>query len=76
MQISADLKDCSSHVTYTSVASVDYFRKCLDEMLDKETCSRIIAAGDYSLLAEKTTGMADRAVLSVFRRKNTYVLWK
>ena len=46
--ISAHLKDCSFCATYTSVASVDKFLKCLDEKLDKETCSRITAAGDYS----------------------------
>lgn len=49
----AHLKGC------TSVASVDQFMKCIDEKLDTEIFSRSIAAGDYSLLANKTTDMAD-----------------
>ena len=36
--------------------------------MDKETCSRIIAVADYSLLADETTDVADRAVLSIFIR--------
>ena len=66
--INAHLKDCSSRATCTSVALVDQFLKCLDEILDKEMWSRVIAAIDYSLLADETTDMADRAVLSVFIR--------
>ena len=67
--ISALLKDCSSRAPYTSAALVvDQFLKCLDEKLDKETCSRIIAAGNYSLLADEKTDMADRAILSIFIR--------
>ena len=66
--ISKHLKDCSSRATYTSLASVDQLLKCLDEKLDKETCSKKHAAGDYSLLADKTTEIADRVVLSIFIR--------
>ena len=34
--INAHLKDCSSRATFTSVALVDQFLKCSDEILDKE----------------------------------------
>ena len=66
--ISVHLTDCSSCATNTSAASVDQFLKCLDEKLDKETCSRIISAEDYSLLEGERTDMADKAVLSIFIR--------
>ena len=67
--LNADLKDLSSRVTYTSVASsLDQFLKCIDKKLDIETCSRITAAGDYSSLADETTDTADRDGMSIFIR--------
>ena len=66
--ISEHLRDSSSRATYTSVATVDEFLKCMSEHLDGELCTRIVAASDFSLLADETTDMADRAVLSVFIR--------
>ena len=66
--INTHLMDCSSRATYTSVATVDEFLKCISEYLENDLLTRIIAANDFSLLADETTDMADRAVLSIFIR--------
>ena len=66
--INDHLQTSSSRSTYTSIASVDEFVKCISNHLEGEMLSRVIMAHGYSLLANETTDMADRAVLSVFLR--------
>ena len=64
--INDHLQTSCSRSTYTSVASVDEFIKCISDHLEGEILSRVIMVHGYSLLADETTDMADRAVLSVF----------
>ena len=66
--INDNLQNTSSRSTYTSVASVDEFIKCISDHLEGKLLSRVIMAHGYSLLADETAAMADRAVLSVFLR--------
>ena len=66
--INDNLQNTSSRSTYTSVASVDKFIKCISDHLEGKLLSRVIMAHGYSLLADETAAMADRAVLSVFLR--------
>ena len=62
------MQNCSSRSTYTSVASVDEFIKCISDRLEGEMLTKVLMAHGYSLLADETTDMADRAVLSIFLR--------
>ena len=46
--INTHLMDCTSRATYTSVATVDEFLKCISEYLENDLLTRIIAANDFS----------------------------
>ena len=49
-----------------STVTVDEFWKFINDHLEQELLNDIISAGNFSLLADETTDMADRAVLSVY----------
>ena len=49
-----------------STVTVDEFLKLINDHLEKELLSDIISGGNFSLQVDKTTDMADRAVLSVY----------
>ena len=48
--------------------SVDEFLKLINDHLEQELLNDIMSAENFSLLADKTTDMANRAVLSVYIR--------
>ena len=52
----------------STVITVDEFLKLIKDYLEQELLSGIISAGNFSLLADETTDMADRAVLLVYIR--------
>ena len=58
----------SRRATYVSTTSTDEFLKCLSDHLEEEFLSRLAAASDFSLMADETTDVADRAELSIFIR--------
>ena len=47
---------------------VDEFLKLINDHLEQELLNDIMSAENFSLLADKTTDMANRAVLSVYIR--------
>ena len=49
-----------------STVTVDEFLKLLNNHLGQELLNDIISVGNFSLLVDQTTDMADRAVLSVY----------
>ena len=51
-----------------SVASADKFLKCLSKYLDEELLCPLIAAHDFTLMANETTDMGDCCELAVFVR--------
>ena len=55
-------------MTYVSTTSTDEFLCCLSDHLERDFLSRLISACDFSLMADETTDMADRAELSIFIR--------
>jgi len=66
--INFHLQTSSTRATYTSVTSVDEFVKYISDHLEGELLSKIRMANGFSLLADETTDMADRAVMSIFIR--------
>ena len=50
-----------------STVTVDEFWKFINDHLGQELLNDIISAGNFGLLADETTDMADRAALSVYR---------
>ena len=66
--INIHLREASTRATYTSVRSVDSFIKALSDHLETVFLTRLTNAVDFSLLADETTNMADRAELSIFTR--------
>ena len=52
----------------STVITVDEFLKLVKNYLEQELLNGIISAGNFSLLADETTDMADRAVLLVYIR--------
>ena len=55
-------------MTYVSTTSTDEFLHCLSDHLEGDFLSRLISACDFSLMADETTDMTDRAELSIFIR--------
>ena len=66
--INDHLRESSSRATYVSTTSTDEFLHCLSDHLEGDFLSRLILACDFSLMADETTDMADRAELSIFIR--------
>ena len=66
--INDHLRESSSRVTYVSTTSTDEFLRCLSDHLEGDFLSCLISAYDFSLMADETTDMADRAELSIFIR--------
>ena len=60
--------ESSTRATYVSTTSTDEFMKCLSDHLEEGFLSRLAAASDFSLMADETTDIADRAQLSIFIR--------
>ena len=58
----------SSRSHYMPTVSVDEFLKLINDHLEQELLNDIMSAENFSLLADKTTDMANRAVLSVYIR--------
>ena len=48
-----------------STVTVDEFLKLINNHLEQELLNDIISTGNFSLLADETTDMTDRATLSV-----------
>ena len=65
-EIKKHLNESSSRSHYMSTLTVDEFWKFINDHLEQELLNDIISAGNFSLLADETTDMADRAVLSVY----------
>ena len=51
-----------------STVTVDEFLKLINDHLEQDLLNDIISTGNFTLLADETTDMADRAVLSVYIR--------
>ena len=66
--IDEHLRECSSRATYTSVKSADEFLECLSKHLEDEFINRLIAAYDFTLMADETSDMGDRCELAIFVR--------
>ena len=66
--IEKHLFESSTRATYVSTSSTDEFIKCLSDHLEEGFLSRLAAATDFSLMADETTDIADRAQLSIFIR--------
>ena len=68
VDIEEHLRESGTRTTYVSTASTDEFGKCLNKHLEEGFLSRIVAATNFRLTADKTTDIADRAQLSIFIR--------
>ena len=66
--INDHLRESSSRATYVSTTSTDEFLCCLSDHLEGDFVSCLMSACDFSLMADKTTDMADRTELSIFTR--------
>ena len=64
----AHLNQSSSRATYVSKFSTDEFIACLSDFLEEGLLGKLVAAQEFSLLADETTDIAARAELSVFLR--------
>ena len=64
--LSAHLRDSSTHATYVSTASTDEFITYLSDFLEEGFINRLTAACEFSLLADETTDIAGRAKLAIF----------
>ena len=62
------MNESSPRSHYMSTVTVDEFLKLVNDHLYQELLNDIISAGNFSLLADESTDMADRAVLSVYIR--------
>ena len=67
-EIKKHLNESSSRLHYISTVTVDEFLKFINNHLEQKLLNDIISAGNFSLLADETTDMADRVVLSVHIR--------
>ena len=65
-EIKKYLNESSSRSHYMPTVTVDQFVKLINDHSEKELLSDIISAGNFSLLADETTDMVDRAVLWVY----------
>ena len=66
--IQEHLHQSSSRATYVSKASADEQLTCISDYLDDGLLSRLITATDFSILADETTDVSDRAELATFVR--------
>ena len=62
-EIKKYLNESSSRSHYMPTVTIDQFVKLINDHSEKELLSDIISAGNFSLLADETTDMVDRAVL-------------
>ena len=68
VDITDHLRESSKRATYLSTTSTDEFLKCLSDHLEEDFLSSLAAASEFSLMADETTDIADRAQLSIFIR--------
>ena len=64
--INDHLRESSSRATYVSTTLTDEFLRCLSDHLEGDFLSRLISACDFSLMANKTTDMADSRTLNFY----------
>ena len=68
IDIQKHLHQSSSWATYISKASADEYLTCISDYLNDGLLSCLITATDFSILADKTTDVSDRAELTTFVR--------
>ena len=62
-KIDNHLRESSSRATYYLSASIYKFLKCLCDFLENGLLSQMVVASEFSLLANKTSDIVDRAQL-------------
>ena len=66
--IEKHFQEARSRATYASKKSADEFIKCLSDYLEEGFKNRLLAASDFSLMADETADISDRAELAIFVR--------
>ena len=66
------LKDSSCHATYTSRTSAEDSVQCIRDYLQEGFKDRLFTASEFSLMMDETTGISDRAKLSILNILNTF----
>ena len=67
-EIKLHLENAPQNATYTSTTSAEQFLKIIGDYLNEQLVTDILAAGDFSVLADESTDEGDRAQMSVFVR--------
>ena len=62
------LKNAPGNMTYTSTTSVEQFLKVIGDYLEEKLITDLLAAGDFTVLADESTDEGDRSQMSVFVR--------
>ena len=68
IDIQEHLHQSSSRATYVSEASAVEYLTCISDYLDDGLLSRLITATDFSISADETNDISDRAELATFVR--------
>ena len=66
VDIEEHLRESSTQANYVCTASIDEFAKCLSEHFKIGCLSCLVAAIDFSLMADETADLAERAQLPIF----------
>lgn len=68
IEVQEHLQQCSRRATYISTTSVDQYLSVLNDFVQDKLLTSILTAKDFSVLADETTDISDRAELAVFVR--------
>ena len=62
------INNAPKNSTYISTFSAEKFLKVVGDFLSDQIITDLIAAGDFTILADKSTDEADRSQMSIFVR--------